>query len=188
MSRMPASLKLTLDQRLVWLKSLGRLPSAKKEAFVDRAEKFLDNMRRLEKSRFSDEDTAALITISERAKALITALVNADRLELPAGYVQHAWREITGTDYPDFQGALRHLAEASLRDLPEQSKRAAHRPLDDSLRPSAIVGLQQIYREVFEANPTFGSNSPFTRFLSYALPRYGFPAPSARKARRPFGD
>ncbi len=185
-------MNISPKQREEWSRALGRLPSARKVAFIARAAATLERAQQHRALHPSEDDWRALIEIAERAESLATALARADRLELPAAYLRSAWREASGAagandDFPEsISDTLRRLAEAARRWAPD-SPVAAHRPRDDGPGSLALAVLAEQFRAEFGMSPTYGSGSPYMKFLRVALPAYGFAAPSAQKARDPLG-
>ena len=51
------------------------------------------------------------------------------------------------------------------------------------MRALAVIQIAAEFRDVFGTDPSWGTNSPFFKFCSAALPEFGFDAPSSGTVR-----
>ena len=164
------------------MKALGSLPDKCKAAFIDDALAILlkyEAANSVWRPMPHKTDHVALTRIGIQTARLIDAINAAAESESATMLLRDAWLnldrlndETLGNPMP----TLLRLQQAVKVCLPE--KKRARRPVEKSPASSTvIITLADQFRRHFSRAPTFGSGSPFLRFVREALPAYGLFVP-----------
>ena len=171
------------DSSLAYLmRALGRLPDDRKAEFMKDALRTLHEFQAAHvvwRPMPPKADHIALTRLGRQTARLIHAIKCAEETETATMLLRDAWLNldrITGETISSPMPTLERLQQATELCLPE--KKRAKRPVGKSPASSlAIIALADHFRQHFGRLPTFGSGSPFVRFIREALPVYGLNVP-----------
>jgi len=131
-------------------------------------------------------DRIALARVGIQTERLIQAIKTAEETESATMLLRDAWLNLahnTGETLGNPMPTLERLQQAVELCLPE--KKGDLRPVERSPQSSlAILTLADRFHHHFGKLPTFGSGSPFLRFVREALPVYGLYVPSAVEIKK----
>jgi hypothetical protein len=156
-------------------RALGRLPEDRKAEFMKVALRTLHKYQAAhagQRPKPPKADRAALTRLGSQTARLIHAIKGAGESESASMLLKDAWlhlERVTGETVGNPMPTLERLQEAVEFCLPE--KKRARKPVEKSPASSlAIITLADQFREHFGRRPTFGTGSPFLKFVREALP------------------
>ena len=171
------------------MQALGKLPEDSKAGFMQDALRTLHELHAAHavwRPAPPKGDRDALNRIGKQTARLIDAINSAAETETATMLLRDAWLSLDRMNDETISNpmpVLQRLQQAVTFCLPEQ-KHAA-RPLEKTPASTmAILRIAEHFRHHFGRQPTFGSSSPFMRFVREALPAYGLFVPKAVDIRR----
>ena len=172
--------------------ALGKLPDARKKAFIKGA---LHTLVELQASapprrpKLPVDEHKALTRVGRQTASLIDALNKAQETETATLLLRDAWLKLDD-EYDERianpMPTLRRLLEAVESCLPEKNA-AAKITGKSPASTMAVITLADQYRQHFGTAPKLGPASPFTRFVREALLAHGLVVPPMVEIRRLVG-
>ncbi|OFZ99975.1 MAG: hypothetical protein A3H35_13015 [Betaproteobacteria bacterium RIFCSPLOWO2_02_FULL_62_17] len=165
------------------MRALGSLAEDRKAEFMKDALRTLHEFQGAHSVRrpaLPKAEYLAISRVGSLTARLIQAIKSAETSETATMVLRDAWLHldhVSGETLGSPMRTLERLQQAAEFCLPE--KKRADRAVEKSPASSlAIITLANHFQQHFGRRPTFGSGSPFLRFIREALPAYGLTVPS----------